>query len=100
MARRGKDKSEKEHTLGILRQLKAENKHLRKQLARADKGLRKVVEATGIDEPDYSAVLPEEVPESSKCLKCGKLTMTIDMGVKSVITCMNSDCKHRRTLKK
>lgn len=98
--RSSKDKSEREHTLGILRQLKAENKHLRKQLARADKGLRKVVEATGLDEPSNEPMPPEDLPESSKCIKCGKRALVIDMGVKNVLTCMNNDCKYRRTLKK
>jgi len=95
MGRSSKDKNEEEHLRGLLRQLKAENRHLKKQLGRLEKQA-KITESfqTWPDEEDYAPPAPEEAP-IHKCPKCGKQANLIDLGKKKVLNCTH--CGKRST---
>ena len=102
MSRRSKDKNEAEHLRGIIRQMRAENKQLRKQLARSDKEILRAVDTVNafvddIYEEDFQAPLKVD---TIKCSKCRSKMTTLELGPRIVYTCSNEDCKYRQTVKK
>ena len=95
-----KTKSEVEYLRGIVRELRSENKHLKKMVSRGNKELSRletqVTESEDEDDQDTSITVHD--PKTA-CPVCGKGEMIkTDIGVKWLFT--YSDCKHRRTEKK
>jgi hypothetical protein len=90
VGRSSRDKNESEHLKGILRNLKAENRHLKKQLSRLQKEA-KITEAfmSTWDEGDEDLVAPEALPDPDKpsCPKCRRTAVRIDLGTRSVLKC-------------
>ncbi len=101
MGRKSRDKSEGENLRGIIRQLQSENRQLRKQVARSSKEVQRAVETVNSFVDD---VIPEPVDMPSdlisKCIKCGRKAKGLELGPKILYTCTNSNCLHRRTVKK
>lgn len=102
MGRKSRDKSGQENLRGIIRQLEAENRQLRKQLARSNKEVQKAVD-TVISFIDDGPEEQEEIPIESnmiKCLKCGRKVKGLELGPKILYNCSNQNCNFRRTIKK
>jgi len=97
---RSRDKNPDENLRGHLRQLKSENKNLRRQVTRLEKQLaRQPIES--IEDEDNTPELPDswnssEIP--NRCPKCGKEAQVIDLVIKKVLSCKN--CNYRSALKK
>lgn len=101
---KSKERNETEFLRGIIRQQKAELKHLKKQLARAEKGSRKqealYAELTTVTDP-ASYAEPEAVTDDTvKCAKCHKPIKEIDLGTRVLLVCSYGPCKHRQTVAK
>lgn len=97
MGRSSKDKNTDEHLRGLIRQLKAENRHLKKQLGRLEKQAR-VTETFKAwpDEEPIAETSPEQL-DTPKCPKCRRSTNPIDMGKRKVVNCTH--CGYRGTYK-
>lgn len=96
MGRSSRDKNEDEHNRGILRQLRAENKHLKRTVARLQKQLLKLPIETIEVEEDSSTEL-KTVSNHPTCPKCTKDLQVIDLGVKTVLSC--GSCSYRVAVK-
>jgi hypothetical protein len=93
---RNRDKSSDENLRGHVRQLRAENKHLKRQISRLEKQLARLpLEDT--DEPEEESTELYDVPPDQSCPKCRKPTITIDLGIKKVLSCKS--CGARTTIK-
>lgn len=102
MGRSSRDKSSSENLKGIIRKLEAENRQLRKQLARSNKEVQRAVDTvtTFLDDQQEFEIRPEKEEPVLKCIKCGHKVKTLELGPKILYSCTNSNCLHRRTVKK
>jgi len=86
MARK-KTSSEIEHLRGIIRNLEAQVRDLKKQLAKAKPTiiLKEVVRE-------------QESPKANKCPICSKKIKEIDVGLKKLALCEDSSCSYRKVI--
>jgi hypothetical protein len=98
MGKRPKTRSELEHLRGVIRSLEAENRQLRKQLARSDKELQKAVDmaSTVLDDITYHDMQYSSEP---KCPKCANKLKHVDLGTRTLVLCSNTECTYRKTNK-
>lgn len=94
MARDKRDRSKVNYLEGQIRHLSRENKHLKKQLARADKAVNKLHNAT-LDIVDE--IEPIIVTKEDKCPNCKSKLSLIDLGPKTVVVCKS--CSYRKIQK-
>jgi phosphoglycerate-specific signal transduction histidine kinase len=90
-----RERSEAEYLRGELRKLKAENRHLRKELGRTTKKVKVFEETVDLQEE------PEMTLEAATdlCKSCGKgQIQTVDLGVRVMVTC--TQCTYRKAYKK
>jgi len=97
---RSKDQSELEYLRGIVKKLRAQNKHLKKELARSTKRSRQ-------NDDDLEDAIEEELEEVGKelthiregemCPQCKKQMNVVDLTVKILHMC--DFCKYRKTFK-
>jgi formylmethanofuran dehydrogenase subunit E len=99
MGRKSKSRSELEDLRGIIRHLEAENKQLRKQLARSTKEIQRAVD-TVISFVDDEPPVEYTPPSAAKCSKCGHKVKVIELGPKLFYNCSNESCLHRKLFKK
>lgn len=95
MGRSSRDKNEDEHNRGILRQLRSENKQLKRTVARLQKQLLKLPIET--IEAEEAPIDTRTVNNHPTCPKCTKDLQIIDLGVKTVLSC--SSCSYRVAVK-
>jgi len=97
---RSKTKSEYENLKGIIRRLKSENRHLRKEIGRSNK---KVSQVEGIMNDQEEEALEQlvEIDQEKKeelCPKCNKHKLdVIEIGTRLLLSC---ECGYRRSKKK
>lgn len=92
---RKKDRNEVEHLRGIIRELKSENRNLRKQIGRSNKKVLQLEEhASDLEdlEPPHQE---EEVVAKVSCPKCRGNLKTVDLGTRTLVNC--EDCKYRKS---
>lgn len=98
MGRHSKDKSADENIRGHLRQAKSEIKHLKKQLERAYKDLKRTKALNDIVDASRIPSSPEP-KDPNGCPNCGKKLNILDFGIKKVVSCSNRECGFRKTEK-
>jgi DNA-directed RNA polymerase subunit RPC12/RpoP len=95
---RKRDKNEVEHYKGIIRQLKSENRNLKKRLKQTDRYNR-------LDEElreDYADLLEEKhykedrVVDLINCPDCKRDTKLVDLGRKKYVVC--NHCSFRKVI--
>jgi len=93
---KSKDRSEAENLRGIIRNLRAENKHLKKQLSRKDK---RAFQYEDLEDKLRDIETKEEYVEVevNKCPKCKGKIKNIELGARILIKCDN--CNYRETKK-
>ena len=84
MARK-KTSSELEHLRGIVRNLEAQNRELKKELAKAKPTiiLKEVIKE-------------DKLPRVDGCPKCGKKLKEINLGLKQMILCSDASCDYKK----
>lgn len=101
MGRSSKDKNVEEHLRGLLRQLKSENRNLKKQIARLEKQSKNYQSFSTWPEEEIELddiSLKKEIKEEAlKCSQCGAVASKIDLGSRKLIHCKK--CNHRVTIK-
>lgn len=91
-----KERSELEYLRAQNKALRSENRHLKKELGRADKKVKNYeVHMDSEIEIEAPIAMKEQSPG---CEKCGGALAQVDLGVKVLKTCY--DCGNRKTLKK
>ncbi len=106
MAKKQKD-SELEHLRGLVKSMRSENKHLKKELSRASKRGKHL--DTYLDEAKDEEIAKEMIEEEklesvslkkSKCPKCGSTQIdVIELGNRKVYTCAATGCTYRTSKK-
>lgn len=99
MGRESKDKNELEHLRGVVRNLKSENRHLKKELARTSKQKRRAEAIADIGQVEVEDTELEVTQPKSKCVKCHGSVQIIELGPRTIHACLNPDCRHRKTIK-
>ena len=99
-----KERNETEYLRSVIRQLKSENRNLKKQLAHAGKHSKKVealLDIVSDPEDSFSYSTPEHNEDATpKCPKCRSSIKAVDMGVRTFYYCTNTNCKHKFTTRK
>lgn len=96
MAKKQKERSEAEYLRSIVRNLKSENRNLRKQLGRNNKRAHQYEDLE--EQIQELALIETPVEVNKKCPKCKGKLKTSDLGIKLFIKC--EDCNYRETKKK
>jgi hypothetical protein len=93
---RDRNKSSDENLRGHVRQLRAENKGLKRQISRLTKQLARLpLEDT--DEPEEEVTQLYDIPPEHRCSKCNKEMTILDLGIKTILSC---SCGARRSVHK
>ena len=94
---RSTHKNNDENIRALYRELLAENRRLRRELARCRKNEKQQEEAlfNYADVLQNGEVAIEEDVRSDKCPDCGSPLKEIDCGIKLVYSCLNGECDHR-----
>lgn len=103
MARDKRVKEEKQDLLGIIRQQSKQIKHLKKELARANKTITR----TALTDPDTNLELDTiqdaalEDHTLTKCSKCKSKAAIITLGpiMGTILACSNKECGFRERKK-
>jgi formamidopyrimidine-DNA glycosylase len=99
---KSRERSEVESLRGLIRQLKSENRHLKKELARAEKNTKKQISmyAELTDATDASYATPELAvdDDTPSCIKCGSSIKETDLGTRILYVCQKATCNHRQIL--
>lgn len=101
---KSRERSEVESLRGLIRQLKSENRHLKKELARAEKNTKKQIsmyaELTDATEASYATPELAATEDAYSCAKCGSKVKETDLGSRILYVCQKSTCSHRQILVK
>jgi hypothetical protein len=97
MAPKKRERSELEYYKGLVRELKAELRHLRKELGRSGKKLQHLEANAADPDPDPIENLPTK-PSKERCVGCSGEVEIVDLGVKLMKIC--KECRSRETIKK
>lgn len=92
-----KSGSELEHLRGIVRQMKSELRHMKKEVARKTKR-EHLYEERIVEEYEQEIRDDNVYIKKEECPECGNAIDTIDLGTRIIITC--TDCKYRTSRKK
>lgn len=97
---KSKDKNEVEYLRGLVKQLKSENRNLKKQVGRSEKR-KAIVDQMEQDAQEHLMEIETErveIKEKDSCPDCGKSVDKTDLGVRWLIMC--DHCGFRRSIKK
>ena len=82
-----------------LAELRSENSHLKKQVARLRRQIEKMVEIHGLNVPEDDEQPMEKPPEGPVCEKCGGTDLTqVSGNGKVFLICKNKSCLWRKVL--
>lgn len=94
---KSKDRSETEYLRGIIKNLKSENRNLKKQLSRSNKRAHQYEDfETKLQDTEVEEVFESVIPPEKTCPKCKSKLKESPLGIKVLITCTSCNFKETR----